>query len=131
MIKNQLLCEDVGLPSGIDINQAAEDVQGQVEDFEVRTTREQLELIMNQGEQCIACHQTFMPYGFLASSFDALGQHQTHFGERTLDPGVEDLQLDGVLTDYADLGEFVSALAHSEQLLHPAGRSVRHGVRQR
>lgn len=116
MIKNRLLCEHVGLPSGIDITQAAEDVQDQVEDFEALTTREQFELIMNQGEQCIACHQTFMPYGFLASSFDALGQQQTHFGDRLLDTRVEALNLDGMPGDYADLDAFASALADSDQL---------------
>ncbi len=116
LIKNQLLCEEIGLPSGIDINQAAEEVQGEVEDFDLMTPREQLELIMNQGEQCIACHETFMPYGFLSSNFDALGQYQTHFGERPLDASVTELQLDGEWKGYADLAAFVPELAHSDQL---------------
>ncbi len=116
LIKNQLLCEEVGLPSGIDINAAAEDVQGEVEDFDLMTTREQLELIMDQGEHCIACHETFMPYGFLSSNFDALGQYQTHFGDRPLDASVAELQLDGEWKAYADLAAFVPELAHSDQL---------------
>lgn len=116
LIKNQLLCEEIGLPSGIDINQAAEDAQGEIPDFDLMTSREQLEAIMNQGEQCIACHQTFMPYGFLSGNYDALGQHQTHFGERLLDPSAEQLALDGGLEDYADLAAFVPRLAQSDQL---------------
>lgn len=116
LIKNQLLCEEIGLPSGIDINQAAEEVQEDVPDFDLMTPREQLELIMNQGEQCIACHETFMPYGFLSSNFDALGQYQTHFGERALDASVAELQLDGERKGYADLAAFVPELAHSDQL---------------
>lgn len=116
LIKNQLLCEEIGLPSGIDINQAAEEVQEDVPDFDLMTPREQLELIMNQGEQCIACHETFMPYGFLSSNFDALGQYQTHFGERALDASVAELQLDGEWKGYADLAAFVPELAHSDQL---------------
>lgn len=116
LIKNQLLCEEIGLPSGIDINQAAEDAQGEIPDFDLMTSREQLEAIMNQGEQCIACHQTFMPYGFLSGNYDALGQYQTHFGERALDPSAEQLALDGGLEDYADLAAFVPRLAQSDQL---------------
>lgn len=116
LIKNQLLCEEIGLPSGIDINQAAQDAQEEIPDFDLLTSREQLEIIMNQGEQCIACHQTFMPYGFLSSNYDALGQFQTHFGERALDPSVQALLLDGAQGDYADLAAFVPKLAQSEQL---------------
>jgi hypothetical protein len=115
LIKNQLLCEEIGLPSGIDIDTAAEDA-GVIEDFDQMTSREQLEAIMNQGEQCVACHQTFMTYGFLSANYDALGQYQTHFGERVLDPRVDDLMLDGQPGNYADIAEFVPALAQSEQL---------------
>ena len=115
LIKNQLLCEEVGFPSGIDINQAAEDAQGEVEDFDLMTSREQLEIIMNQGDHCIACHDTFMPYGFLSGNFDALGQYQTHFGERELQPGVN-VAVDGQISGYADLAEFIPALAQSDQL---------------
>ncbi len=115
LIKNQLLCEEIGLPSGIDIDTAAEDA-GVIEDFDLMTSREQLEAIMNQGEQCIACHQTFMTYGFLSANYDALGQYQTHFGERVLDPQVDALMLDGQPGDYAGIEEFVPALATSDQL---------------
>ena len=116
LVKNQLLCEEIGLPSCIDINQAAEDAQEDIPDFDLLTSREQLEIIMNQGEQCIGCHQTFMPYGFLSSNYDALGQFQTHFGDRALDPSVQSILLDGALGDYPDLAAFVPKLAHSEQL---------------
>ena len=115
MIKNQFLCEEIGLPSGIDIDSAAEDA-GVIEEFDQMTSREQLETIMNQGEICVTCHQTFMTYGFLFANYDALGQYQTHFGDRVLDAHVDNLLLDGELGNYTGSAAFVPALAQSDQV---------------
>ena len=65
LVKNQLLCEEVGLPSGIDTATAAMNVSGDIKNFDALTTREQFEAMMNQGKECKSCHQQFMPYGFL------------------------------------------------------------------
>ena len=124
LIKNQLLCEEVGLPSGIDIQSAAEDAQGGFPDFDEMTTREQLEAITSQGEVCAACHATFMPYGYLWSNFDALGQHQTHFGDRPLASAVDDLLLDGQVHAYDGIMSFLPDLIDSEQVPRCFTRNV-------
>ncbi|MCA9656200.1 MAG: DUF1592 domain-containing protein [Myxococcales bacterium] len=124
LVKNQLLCEDVGLPSGIDIQSAAEDAMDEVPDFEQLTTREQLEIITSQDPICEACHATFMPYGYLWSNFDALGQYQTHFGDRLLDAYVEDLQLDGELRAYDGVMAMLPELVDGQQLPRCFGRNV-------
>lgn len=124
LVKNQLLCEEVGLPSGIDIQSASEDAQQDFPDFDEMTTREQLEVITGQGEICAACHATFMPYGYLWSNFDALGQLQTHFGDRLLDSSVDDLLLDGREQAYAGVTEFLPDLVASEQVPRCFTRNV-------
>lgn len=116
LVVNQLLCEEIGLPAGIDVQSAAAGVMDEVEDFALLTTREQFELMMNQDAICETCHATFMPYGFLWSNFDALGQYQTHFGERLLDPAVDGLTIDGEKRDYAGAMDMVPALVQSEQV---------------
>lgn len=116
LIKNQFLCETVGLPSGVDVQSAAEDVLDEVPNFDELTTREQLELIMNQDQACMDCHVTFMPYGYLWSNFDALGQYQTHFGDRALDPAVGELLLDEQVEAYGSIMEFLPELVGSTQV---------------
>jgi hypothetical protein len=115
LIKNQLLCEDVGFPSGLDLS-AATEVIGGVPDFDLLTTREQLEIIMEQEESCVACHSQFMPLGYLLSNFDALGQHQTEFGGRPLDSSVDGLMVDGRAQGYSGIMELVPVLASSGQV---------------
>lgn len=124
LVKNQLLCEDVGLPSGIDIQSAAEDAIEDFPDFDEMTTREQLEVITSQGEICAACHVTFMPYGYLWSNFDAMGQYQTHFGDRLLDSYVDDLQLDGDSHAYDGVMNMLPDLIDSEQVPRCFTRNV-------
>jgi len=116
LVKNQLLCEKVGLPSGIDVQSAAAGVMDDVPEFDELTTRDQLELIMNQDELCVSCHATFMPYGYLWSNFDALGQYQTHFGDQELDSYVDDLQLDGEPHAYDGVMDMLPDLVSSEQV---------------
>ncbi len=118
LVVNQLLCEEVGLPAGIDVQSAAAEVMDEVEDFDALTTREQFELIMNQDEHCVACHATFMPFGYLWSNFDALGQYQTHFGDRPLDSKVAGLLLDGATRDYTGVMDIIPELAQSEEVAY-------------
>ncbi len=124
LVKNQLLCESVGLPSGLDVQSAAEDAQQDVSDFDEMTTREQLQIIMNQSEECVACHSTFMPFGYLWSNFDAMGQYQTHHGDRLLDSYVEDLQIDGEVRSYDGVMDLVPQLAAGRQLPSCFGRNL-------
>ncbi len=132
LVLNQLLCQEVGLPAGIDVQSAAAAVQQDVDDFDALTTREQLELIMNQDPLCETCHATFMPFGFLWGNFDALGQYQTHFGPRPIDTAVADLAVDGEPRSYADVMALAGDLAASEQVTRCfAGQVVRHASGRR
>ena len=115
LIKNQFQCEDIGLPSGIDVASAADGVLDQVDDFDALTTREQFELIMNQDELCVACHVQFMPFGYLWSNFDGLGQLQTHYGDRLLDSAVNELTVDGELQSFDGIMDLLPTLAESPQ----------------
>ena len=124
LVVNQLLCEEIGLPSGVDVQSAAAGVIDEVEDFDAMTTREQFELIMNQDEACVACHAQFMPYGYLWSNFDALGQYQTHFGDRPLDAAVDGLVVDGDPGNYGGIMDLVPALAQSDQVSRCFGTQV-------
>jgi len=114
LVKNQLLCEVVDLPSGLDLQEAVAAL-GDVPDLDALTTRELLEAVMQQGESCQDCHATFMPFGFLWSNFDALGQYQTHFNGRPLDSSVDEVHLDGHASGYPSAAEFLPDLAASPQ----------------
>jgi len=116
LIKNQFLCEDIGLPADVDVQGAAADAAQNAEEFDLMTTREQLELMMNQAPACVACHGTFMPFGYLWSHFDALGQYQTHFGDRPLDATVTDLVVDGEMRNYDGVLGLLDDLADSPQV---------------
>jgi hypothetical protein len=114
LVKNQLLCESVDLPSGLDLQEAVSAL-GDIPDFDSFTTREQLEAVMQQGETCQECHATFMPFGFLWSTFDALGQQQTHYNGRPLDSAVDVVVIDGRALAYEGAAEFIPDLAASPQ----------------
>jgi hypothetical protein len=116
LIKNQFLCEEVGLPSGIDVQSAAAGVSEDIPDFDALTTREQLELLMDQDDLCAACHSTFMPFGYLWSNFDALGQLQSHYGDRPLDASVDGLVMDGVSRSYTGIMDLLPDLVESERV---------------
>ena len=114
LVKNQLLCESVDLPSGLDLQEAVSAL-GDIPDFDSFTTREQLEAVMQQGETCQECHATFMPFGFLWSHFDALGQQQTHYNGRPLDSAVDLVVIDGRALAYEGAADFIPDLAASPQ----------------
>jgi hypothetical protein len=114
LIKNQLLCEEVGLPSGIDTATAAANVATDSPDFDSLTTREQFETMMNQGQECKNCHQQFMPYGFLMGNFDALGQYQTTKGSLPIDTAVANIAIGEDTNSYAGFTDFVDALSTSD-----------------
>ena len=114
LVKNQLLCEAVDLPSGLDLQEAVS-MLGEIPDFDSLTTREQLEAVMQQGETCQECHATFMPYGFLWSRFDALGQQQDDYNGRPLDSSVDEVYLDGRASAHEGAETFIPELARSPQ----------------
>lgn len=87
MVKEQLLCEEVGPPSGIN-TQAARAAAQQTPNFDQLTTREQYETMMQQGEQCQSCHQQFMPLGFALGRYDALGRYRIEQRGRPVDATV-------------------------------------------
>lgn len=111
LIKNQLLCEKVGLPEGIDIVAASQDLD--VDNFDDLTTREQFEAIMNQDQACIDCHAQFMPFGFLFGNFDALGRHNVEKGDRPIDTRVEGIEVDGDPTTFDNHLDLIDMLASS------------------
>lgn len=112
LVKNQLFCEPVELPSGLDL-QAAVDAVGEPEDWARLPTRDRLEHVMQQGESCRGCHATFMPFGFLWTHFDSLGQYRTHFNDYEVDSSVDAVVVDGEVRAYADASEFLPELAES------------------
>lgn len=111
LIKNQLLCEEVGLPAGVDFLAAAEEAE--VESFDELTTREQFESIMNQDQACIDCHAQFMPFGFLFGNFDALGRYQTEKGDRPIDTVVEEIPVANVPSSFDDHLALIDMLSDS------------------
>ncbi len=111
LIKNQFLCEEVGLPEGIDIAAASGEVE--IEDFDALTSREQFEAIMNQADNCVSCHSQFMPLGFLFGNFDALGQFQTMKGDREIETNVDDISVQGEPMSFVDHIDLIDTLAAS------------------
>ncbi len=87
MIKERLLCESVGLPSGVDTATAIS-TASQGQDLSVLTTRERFEQIMEQDQSCSSCHASFMPFGYLFGEFDGLGRQVTEFQGRAVDTSV-------------------------------------------
>ena len=114
LIKNQLLCQQVGLPSGIDTATAAMNVADEGSDFQEMTTREQFETMMNQSQECINCHKQFMPLGFLFGNFDALGQFQTKKGNRPIDTAVADIAVGTETKSFESFSDFIDTLSTSE-----------------
>lgn len=114
LLKNQLLCEEVGLPSGIDTAAAAANVQLSGAEFDALTTREQFEKMMNQGQECKNCHQQFMPLGFLMGNLDALGRFRTHKGQKVIDTAVVGLPVGDGDASYADYVDFIDDLGSSD-----------------
>lgn len=113
LVKEQLLCEEIGPPSGVN-TLAAREAALAVPDFDQLTTREQYEAMMQQGAQCQSCHQQFMPLGFALGRYDALGRHRTEQRGRPVNAAVREVPFDGALRDFAggpDLADAVAASA--------------------
>src|SRR5690606_9889958 len=54
MVKEQLLCEPIGIPSGISTGDATQDALLRYPNFQDFTVRRQFEVIMEQGQSCTA-----------------------------------------------------------------------------
>jgi hypothetical protein len=112
MIKEQLLCEEVGPPSGINTI-AAMNTAMQTPNFDQLTTREQYEAMMQQGDHCRACHRQFMPLGFALGRYDALGRYRTEHNGRPINAAVSDVPFDGRAQELAGGTALAAALATS------------------
>ncbi len=104
LVKEQLLCEPVGLPSGISTDEATEDALLRYPNFADFTVRRQFEVMMEQGPSCIACHAQFMPFGFMFGNYNALGAFVTEQKDQPIDPTVTGLRGGGELKTTYDSG---------------------------
>ena len=116
MISERMLCRVVGLPSGIDIGMALDNVKENINDFENLTTRKKMEAAMQQDQSCIACHEQFMPYGYMLSHYGSLGQYMETFNSSPLDASVEKAFLDGGVKPYDSILKFIDDLENSQQI---------------
>jgi hypothetical protein len=110
MLKRQLLCEDVGPPSGVN-TVAAQATATSTPNFDQLTTRQQYEAMMEQGAACSGCHQQFMPLGFAFGHYDALGRYRTAHLGRPIDPSVTQVPFEGEVHSFTGALELVEALA--------------------
>jgi hypothetical protein len=117
MIKERLLCEEVGPPSGINTI-AAMNAAMQTPNFETLTTREQYEAMMQQGDACRNCHRQFMPLGFALGLYDALGRYRAEQHGRPVNASVSDVPLDGQAQTFANGTALAAALAASPSTAH-------------
>jgi mono/diheme cytochrome c family protein len=112
MVKEQLLCEEVGPPSGINTQAARAEAQ-QTPNFEQLTTREQYEAMMQQGAHCQSCHQQFMPLGFALGRYDALGRYRVEQRGRPVDATVRGVPFADREVDLAGGTALADAVAQS------------------
>ena len=113
MVKEQLLCEEVGPPSGISILAAANTAMSQTPNFHQLTTREQYEAMMQQGAVCASCHRQFMPLGFALSRYDALGRYRTEQRGRPVNEAVVDVPFAGTDRGFTGATDLAQSLANS------------------
>ncbi len=119
LVKEQLLCETVGLPSGIDVDSATQSILETHPNFRSFTVREQFELMMEQGPSCVACHSQFMPFGYLFGNYNALGQFVTVQNDRPIQASVDNLQAgEGIRSAYGSIVELVPDLVRDPRLSH-------------
>jgi hypothetical protein len=112
MVMEQLLCGEVGPPSGINTIAAMEAARD-IPNFDELTTREQFEAMMMQSEDCLGCHTQFMPYGFALGSYDALGRYRTEHHGRPIDTAVHDVPFGDEVRSFADGPDLASSIATS------------------
>lgn len=115
MVKERLLCGEIGLPSGLDINEAASNVDLTAVDFTQMTVRDRLDTIMQQESSCVSCHAQFMPYGYLMSHYGGLGQWQETQNGQRIDAEVEQVFLEDREQGFKNFVEFADALAKSQE----------------
>ena len=111
LIKNQFLCEEIGLPSGIDVGEASRGLGVDAETFDSWTTREQFEALMEQEASCSGCHIQFMPFGFAFGNVDALGRVVQNKLGRPIDTAVDGVRLGGAARRFDDGVAMVETLA--------------------
>lgn len=112
VVKNQMLCERVGIPSGISLEEATNGAIQNEPNFENLTVREQFEVIMEQEQSCISCHSQFMPYGYVFSNFDAMGKLTTSHKGRAINSQA-DVTIDRQVKTYQDSTGMIRDLAES------------------
>ena len=118
MFKNQLFCESVGLPAGIDVAAAAEMAGLDLETIEQLPVREQAEAVMNQATACTECHAGFMPSGFLFGNFDALGRFQREYLDQPIRTDVDSVVWGGESRGYEDHLAFIEDLQDNAVVQH-------------
>jgi hypothetical protein len=122
MIKEQLLCEEVGPPSGIN-TLAAMNTAMAVPNFDQLTTREQYEAMMQQGAECKSCHRQFMPLGFALGRYDALGRYRVEQRGRPVTAAVTDVPFAGTTRAFADGIDLAAGLAESRRTAECFGKN--------
>ncbi len=110
MVKNQILCEEVGPPSSVNTVAAAQTASS-TPNFADLTTREQYEAMMQQGAECNGCHRQFMPIGFAFGKYDALGRYRVTQHGRTVNSAVSDLPYANDVHSFSGAQELVTSLA--------------------
>ena len=116
LILEKVLCGDVGIPSGLDVVTAGNQAAAKVPNFHELTTREQFEIVMQQSETCIACHQTFMPFGYVLGNYNALGQFVTESRGRHIDVSVSNVPLGPSKKSFSGPMTFIEDLAAEERV---------------
>ncbi|MEQ1878665.1 MAG: DUF1592 domain-containing protein, partial [Bdellovibrionia bacterium] len=116
MILNRLLCGEVGIPSGLDVVTAGNQAAAKVPNFYQLTTREQFEIMMQQSDACINCHQTFMPYGYILGNYGALGQFMTEMRGRPINVSVTGVTVGSSKKSYGNPIVFINDLAQDERV---------------
>ena len=114
LVSDQVLCREILIPSGVDLDAAEMNAMDDNSEFDELTTREQFEAIMQQGADCIQCHAQFMPFGYLFSNFDGLGAYRDEQRNRNINAEAQAI-LDGNPKVYKDSNEFVNDLVNSSE----------------
>ncbi len=113
LIKNQFLCDNIGIPSGLSLTDAEEKVLQEHPNYDNYTVRAQYEAVMNQGQDCKSCHEQFMPFGYMFSNFNALGEYQLQQKNQNINSRAT-ASISGESKTFNNILEFIPVLADSE-----------------
>ncbi|HEX4923827.1 MAG TPA: DUF1592 domain-containing protein [Bdellovibrionales bacterium] len=116
MILKQIMCGEVGIPSGLDVISAGNQAASRVPNYQDLTTREQFDVIMQQSESCVSCHQGFMPFGYVLGNFNALGAFVTDFRGRPINAAVTNVPMSRGRRNFDGPVAFVKELAEDERV---------------